>query len=66
MDDFAGLDEIKEAAITAVAVLANAKYPNTCGHPFQDGMLHSYEIGRGYRIVHMFYIIPHSVELCFL
>ena len=67
VDDFAGLDdELKEAAIAAVAVLANAKYPNTCGHPFQDGMLYSYEIGRGYRIAHMFHITSHSVELCFL
>ena len=47
-------------------MLANAKYPNTRGHPFQDCVLYSYDIYRGHRIGHMFHITSHSVELCFL
>ena len=58
-------DKLKEAAIAAVSVLVNAKYPNTCGHQFQDGMLYSYEIGRGYRMVHRFHITSHCGTLLF-
>lgn len=67
LEDFGRLNPaLKEAVIAAVSVLANAKYPTTCGFPANAGDLSGYEIGHGYRVVFMWHTLSHSITLCFI
>ena len=67
MEDFSQINpSLKEAVTAAVSVLANAKYPTTCGHPMNSGDLNGYEIGYGYRVAFMWHTLSHSITLCFV
>ena len=66
-EDFGRLNPaLKEAVIAAVSVLANAKYPTTCGYPMSRGDLSGCEIGHGYRVVFMWHTLSHSITMCFV
>ena len=67
MDDYSKLDDAtKENVIVAVSVLANAKYPTTCGHPLGEHAMNAYEVGHCYRIAYRWHTLSHSVTLFFV
>ena len=67
MDDYTKLDDAtKEHVIAAVSVLANAKYPTTCGHPLGEHAMNAYEVGHCYRIAYRWHTLSHSITLFFV
>lgn len=67
MDDYSKLDDAtKEHVIAAVSVLANAKYPTTCGHPLGEHAMNAYEMGHCYRIAYRRHALSHIVTLFFV
>lgn len=56
-------EEMKETVISAVSIMANAKYPLRTGRPLKEDYLYSCEIGRSYEIIFDFQMMEHAISL---